>query len=248
MNNTKIPSKWDIPEKMRRRFGKNGVGKQRAMFAEEHLLIILHRAPNSESEGREAMIFWRNPQGKWKSSDGGNDIYKLRQHIEEFSTREINLSDLYDKANSPENYFDLLEELTPLVRSSQNMTNALQQAREYVEDQDIIDLRDRCQEVAREVEILNTDARYGLDYQVAKRAEEQARYSMQNLKSTDRLNVLVALFLPVTAISGIFGMNLKIGLEEVPITVSWIIMIFSFLLGFAVKAWVIPSKKEKENC
>ncbi|MCH2204479.1 MAG: CorA family divalent cation transporter [Lentisphaerales bacterium] len=247
MNNTKIPKEWNIPEKMRRRFGKNGVGKQRSMYLDEHLLIILHQAPDSETKSRTARIYWRNPQGQWKSSQGGKDIYHLRQHIEDYSKREIVLDKLYEEATTPEHYFDLLEELTPLVRSSQNMTNALQQAREYVEDEDIIDLRDRCQEIAREVEILNTDARHGLDYQVAKRAEEQARYSMQNLKSTDRLNVLVAIFLPVTAISGIFGMNLKIGLEDVPATISWMIMIGSFLLGFAVKAWVIPSKKNNET-
>jgi Mg2+ and Co2+ transporter CorA len=247
LNTTKIPSKWTIPENLKRRFGKNGVGKQRAMFSEEHLLIVLHKAPDSEQKSRTAMTYWRSPEGQWQDSSSGKSIFQLRAHIEDYSDIEIKLNKLYDKASTPEHYFDLLEDLTPLVRSSQNMANALQQAREFIEDQDIIDLRDRCQEISREFEILYTDARHGLDYQVAKRAEEQAKYSMQTSQSTDRLNVLVAIFLPVTAISGIFGMNLENGLENIPASLSWVIMIASFALGFGVKAWVIPSKNKNDS-
>ena len=246
MISTKIPESWVIPTELRNRFGKNGVGKQRAMEAEGHLLLILHKVPKEDARKREAIIFWRNPQGEWIDNHKSKGLYKLRKHIDEYVVKEVGLNQRYDKASKPEDYFDLLEELTPLVRAAANMAKALQQAREFVKDDtDIIDMRDSSQEVSRELEILYTDARNGLDYTVAKRAEEQAKYSMATSKSTDKLNLLVAIFLPVTAMSGIFGMNFKTGLENASTVMFWIVTISSFILGFGVKSWILNEEKDE---
>ena len=248
MINTTIPKKWDIPNTLLRRFGKNGAGKQRAMFAEDHLLIVLHALSKTVERERQAIIFWLDPKGNWLNSANGEGIHHLRLHIENYSDIEVNLNKQYDQATSPEHYFELLEKLTPLVRTSQNLCYTMQQARDYSENLEIIDLWDRCQEIAREFEILYTDCRHGLEYQIAKRGEEQARYSLKTSQSSDRLNILVAIFLPITAISGIFGMNLKNGLENLPTPFSWAIMISAFMLGIAVKSWVLsPAKTNTKN-
>lgn len=234
---TKLPEKWNIPESLQSRFGSKGIGKQRAMSADGHLLLILHKL--NERNETEAVIFWRNPKGEWLDSQKGRGIFKLRSLIEEYMSKELELSALYDKSSAPENYFDLLEMLAPLVRVSKNMANTLQQARELEGGPDIIDLRDLTQELAQDLDVLYEDAKNGLDYTVAKRTEEQAKYSLRTSRSSDKLNVLVAIFLPITALSGIFGMNVRNGLEEMPSFAFWIMMVISFVVGLGIKSWIL---------
>ena len=244
---TKLPEKWKIPESLSKRFGYKGAGKQRAMAADGHLLLILHKL--DEKLEREAIIFWRNPKGEWRDSMNGNGMYRLNCLIWDYSEQEILLSNKYEKAVKPEDYFDLLETLTPLVRTVTATAQALQQARELQGGPDIIDLRDETQEIAQDLEILYTDAKNGLEYTVAKRAEEQASYALKTSRSTDKLNILVAVFLPITAMSGIFGMNMKNGLEDMPIIAFWLMMIISFVLGLGVKSWILKegNMKTKES-
>ncbi|MCM8542118.1 MAG: CorA family divalent cation transporter [Lentisphaeraceae bacterium] len=242
---TKLPEKWNIPESLQNRFGTKGIGKQRAMSADGHLLLILHKL--NESLETEAVIFWRNSKGEWLDSQKGRGIFKLRSLIEDYMSKELQLSELYEKASTPENYFDLLEILAPLVRVSKNMATTLQQARELQGGPDIIDLRDMTQELAQDLDILYEDAKNGLDYTVAKRTEEQARYALKTSKSTDKLNILVAVFLPITALSGIFGMNMRNGLEEMPSLAFWLMMVMSFVIGLGVKSWIMAEEKESNS-
>ena len=239
---TRLPEKWLIPASLQKRFGNKGIGKQRAMAADGHLLLVLHKL-NDKLEN-EAVLFWRNPQGEWQDSMRGKSIYNLRSLITVFIEKEEELSRSYDKAASPEDYFDLLEILVPMVRTVKNMANAMQQARELSDDPEIIDFRDAAQELTQDLEILYTDTKNAMDFTVAKRAEEQARYSLRTARSTDKLNILVALFLPVTALSGIFGMNMKNGLEEMPISFFWLMMAASFFLGLGIKSWLLHEKNE----
>ncbi len=240
--NTRLPEKWLIPESLRKRFGTKGIGKQRAMAADGHLLLILHKL--NDNLENEAVIFWRNPQGEWQDSLRGKSIYNLRSLITRFMEKEEELSRSYDKAATPEDYFDLLEILVPMVRTAKNMANTMQQARELQGGPEIIDLRDMTQELAQDLEILYLDTKNAMDFTVAKRAEEQARYALRTARSTDKLNILVALFLPITAMSGIFGMNMKNGLEEMPVVFFWLMMFASFFLGLGIKSWLLHEGNE----
>jgi hypothetical protein len=65
----------------------------------------------------------------------------------------------------------------------------LQEARDGVgDDKDLISLRDRAYELEREAELLDGDAKNGLDFCVARRAEEQAESSARIEKASHRLN------------------------------------------------------------
>ena len=242
---TRLPEKWLIPESLQKRFGTKGIGKQRAMAADGHLLLILHKL-NDKLE-TEAVVFWRNPQGDWQDSLRGKSIYNLRSLISVFIEKEEELSRFYDRASHPEDYFDLLEILVPMVRTAKNMAVTLQQARELQGGPDIIDLRDTTQELTQDLEILYTDTKNAMDFTVAKRAEEQARYALKTSRGTDKLNILVAIFLPITALSGVFGMNMKNGLEDMPTLAFWVMMIFSFFLGLGIKSWILHDDHDNEK-
>ncbi|NQZ59238.1 MAG: hypothetical protein HRT88_17425, partial [Lentisphaeraceae bacterium] len=142
----KIPSKWNLPEGIKNRFGLQTAGKQRAMSCDKHLLLILHKAPVEDVNERLAVIYWRDPKGKWLDSSGNQGIYHLQNHLLEYSQLADSLDNYYEQATSSTDYFKLQEELTPLHRAAKNFCEAVQAASDEVkEDREIIDLRDQSQ-------------------------------------------------------------------------------------------------------
>lgn len=65
-----LPSAWDLPPVFRDRLGSHP-GRQRAMFADGHLLLILHEPPKPDVNERLGCFFWRHPDGTWSSSGLG---------------------------------------------------------------------------------------------------------------------------------------------------------------------------------
>lgn len=235
----KLPSSWKVPENIKKRFGEKRAGKQRAMIAEDHLLLVLHKVPQPEPREIESVFFWRSPNGEWKYSGRGKGLNSLLKHIEEYSLAEQNLLSRYQQAITANHYFQLLEDITPLLRATINLHVTLQSAREGIsEDKDIIDLRDWTDEIERSLTLLNINTKNALDFQIAQQGEEQAKLSQKSLKASDRLNTLAAIFLPLTAISSVFGMNLPHGLENTSIQLFWGVFVFGISFGFLIRGWI----------
>ena len=116
---------------------------------------------------------------------------------------------------SAESFFEVLQSTTPLLRTIRNTQRTLQEARQASpEDRPILLARDDAGELERAVELLHSDAQHGMDYMIARQGEEQTQRTHQLVRAGHRLNVLIALFLPLTAIGSVFGMNLSHGLER----------------------------------
>ena len=64
-----IPANWQIPDYFRRRLGTS-VGRQRLMSDGGHLLIVSHQVPEAGNPTRQGVLFWLNPEGEWKASNG----------------------------------------------------------------------------------------------------------------------------------------------------------------------------------
>jgi len=237
-----LPASWTLPETIQKRFGKNP-GKQRAMLADEHLLLILHQVPGEERD-RRAAFFWRQPDGAWRSSTSSSAGLKpLVRHVQAYSDTGDALEQRYDQAQCAEDYFVLLEQLAPVRLAAQNLHATLQAAREGVpSDRDLIDLRDTAYEIARTLDLLQEKTKNALDFRLAQRAEEQTRLSLAAVDASNRLNILAAIFFPLTAISCLFGMNLASGLEGSSATAFWFIFLFSIALGLLVRNWVVKGR------
>jgi hypothetical protein len=208
-----IPPDWQLPEEFTQRLG-DAAGRQRAMAAEDQLLIVLHQPAGPADSGRKGRLFWRNPQGDWRSSSQGEGFQAVRKHVGEFVERIEALEKDCLAAQSADDYFELLRALAPLHRSARNLHATLQKARELTpNDRDLINARDQAGDVERAFELLHTDARNGLDFTIARQAELQARRAQDMSVAAYRLNVLAAVFLPLATLSAIFGMNLPHGLE-----------------------------------
>lgn len=240
-----IPSGWKLPEEIIQRLGTRA-GRQRVIAESDHVLLILHKPPEKDEKHRKSALFWRSPDGKWTSNEKGNELGALGQFLKRYAKLEDDLEEEYDEAQASIDYFELLERLAPIQRSVKNMCNTLQVAREVVGGE-MIDFRDRAEELNRSFELLYTDCKNGLDYAIARKTEEQSELQRKALLAGHRLNMIMALFLPITAAASLLGMNVPHGLEEAPLWVYFTIVFVCSILGIIFKHIVTREKKDPDK-
>ena len=231
-----IPDAWQVPARIRQRVGVQA-GRQRAIVEEGHLLLIVHELPKDDEVVRPAKLFWRAPDGTWRASGAGQSsgLPVLKRHLETVQQALVQLDERVDAGKTAHDFFHVLNAATPLQRSARNLAKALQEARDGVDDRDIIALRDSAGDLERAAELLVSDARNALEYTVAKNAEAQAANGQRAVDAQHRLNLLAALFFPVTAIGSILGMNLRTGMEGAHPAVFWVVLVAAFASGFAIR-------------
>lgn len=243
IKNTEIPPGWKLPEEIIHRLGSKS-GKQRVIAEKGHIFIILHKAPLKNESHRESIFLWKKPEGKWEASERGSGLSALDEYLDNYARIEEALDQDYEKATKARDFFDLLEMLAPVQRAVKNMSITLQAARD-IAGEDFIDSRDRAEELHRNFELLYIDSKNALDYAVAKRAEEQSEMQRQALIAGHRLNIIMALFLPITAVASLLGMNIPNGLEQSQSWVFLVVVAICSLLGVFMRFLVL--KKPKNN-
>ena len=200
-----IPHDWQVPSTFAQRLG-DSAGRQRAMSAEGHLLLVLHEPPKVGSAERVGRLFWRDPEGHWRSKPLGDGPHALKRHVTEFAERVDELEKQWHAAGSAQDYYLLLRTISPLHRTARHLHVVLQEARELIpEDRDLINLRDQVGEIERALELLHGDAKNGLDFTVAHQAEQQSQRSYEMAVAAHRLNLLAATFFPLATLSTIFA-------------------------------------------
>jgi len=238
-----IPHNWDVPKVFRDRFGTRA-GRQRVMQADGHLMIILHDLPRAGSDP-QARLYWRKPDGSWKSSaSSATNVNALRAHIEEFVATIDALEARAASATRAKDWFSILHEVAPLHRTVHGQAATLQEARDLAKnDRELIAIRDTAQENERAVELLTTHARAGLDFTIAQNAENSVKATDHVVQSQHRLNLIAATFLPLTALGALLGTNLTSGLERwnAPY-LFWGVMAAALVLGLLVRL-TLPSSK-----
>jgi hypothetical protein len=240
-----IPSRWQVPHLFLERLGEKS-GRQRLMSHEGHLLLVLHKLPSPDAEEREAILFWRNPHNEWQSSEAGAGLADLKEHVASYDHAADKLEKSLRSGPTAKVYYNVLRELTPLLRAAKHLAAVLQQAREAEpNDRNILLLRDEAIETERHLELLHAEALHGLQFLVASRTEEQARLGEQLVASGHRLNLLMALFLPVTALASVLGMNVRHGLEGQATWVFWVVMAVAAVIGLLILAMVAAPIRHK---
>lgn len=199
-----LPSEWQLPPALANRLG-DSAGRQRAMAADGHLVLVLHAVPAAGAD-RTGRLYWRDPRGEWRCKGTGDGVQSLKKHVAEFADVADELEKQWQTAQSAGDFYRLLRAVAPLHRTVRNLHAALQQAREAVpDDRDLINLRDQVGEIERGVELLHGDAKNGLDFTIAHQAERQAERTYDMAVSAHRLNLLAATFFPVATLSTVYG-------------------------------------------
>jgi len=240
-----LPSAWEVPQVFRDRLGERP-GRQRAMLADGHLLLILHEPPGEDHSERGGRFFWRQPDGTWQASSTGTQAHSLDAHLAQY---EKIVDGIDERDPAEENAVELHADITalaPLVRATRNMHAALQQARELCHEvEEIIVYRDRTYQIERMAELAYQDARNTLGYTTAVQAEAQATSGYRMAVSAHRLNLLAAFFFPVATLSAIFGIDIDPFFRE---RSHWLpfslIVVTSLACGLWLK-WFVTSEVQQ---
>lgn len=245
--NSILPAVWEVPQIFRDRLGLQA-GRQRTMFHEGHLLLVLHEPPKPGDTTRRGRFFWRQPDGTWSSNGLGSGPNAITKHLNEYAELLERYTKLEEDASGADAYFSVLESIAPLHRAAMNMQQVLQEARKLVaEDRNIINFRDQAYEIERTAELLYNVAKNSLDFEVARRAEDQARAAHSMAVSAHRLNLLVAFFFPIATLTAVFGMNLESGLADIQRPLPFLIVIFVGLwCGFVLTRFVTNKSKQDQ--
>ncbi len=236
-----LPKLWAVPDSIRNRLGTEA-GPQRAILEEDHLLIILHHPPEADEHDRRAALFWRAPDGEWRTTLTGNGVGALQDFVRGYDEKVTSFEQEEAKASTATHYHNVLEKLAPVLRASRGLHRALQQARELVhEDRHLITLRDQAAAVERNAELLLQDAQFGLNFIAARQAETQAAAARQMANTAHRLNLIAAFFLPLTALATIFGMDIHSRLPDTPM--NFVLICFLGLASGAIFAGLLSLKK-----
>lgn len=86
--NFSLPHNWQVPEPLRHRLGNN-VGRQRMMECDGHLLIVAHRVPTAGEATRRGVLFWRNPEGIWETTDSNYRRGKVINSRPQFASESV---------------------------------------------------------------------------------------------------------------------------------------------------------------
>lgn len=219
-------------------------GRQRLMDEEGHLLLILHQVPQaSDDEVRTAVLFWRQPDGTWKSTPQPGGLSALEEHLKAYREKIHALDHAVESATNPTNYFEVMQEVQPILRSTRHLLNVLQGARQARKDESaLIGLRDTAAVLERAIELVAGDAKAGMDFTLAQSAQEQSLAAHRSNVEARRLNRLVAFFFPLATLVSFFSM-------ENPGRVlqsgdSWVVVLAGVLFGALVLFVVTRGKSE----
>lgn len=235
---------WQLPPEIESRLSDDSYGPQRAIQEADHLLLVLHRPPNEEDLHREHILFLLTPEQKLFCNGQQEGIPQLDRLIADYRARWEELENRYKLDSGPDELFDLIEAVTPLKRSSANMANAMQRARELSKDyRYFIGIRDAAMDVSRAFEILLADLRAALDFRIAQKAEQQYIRSEEIAAAQHKLNVLAAFTFPVMAFATLLGMNLRHGFEKQSPFIFWGVLLAGVLIGVFVRSWILRKPK-----
>lgn len=241
-----LPASWEVPAVFRERLGDD-VGRQRAMTAEGHLLLVLHAPPRPDQDERQGRFYWRKPDGTWTPKGMTHGQLAVGELLTEYERAIDEIDQAEDVASAAAEYFTILTALNPLARASRHLHDALQEARQAVpKDRQLIVLRDRAYNLSRRAELLYSDAKSALDFAIARRGEEQAAASERMAVASHRLNLLVAFFFPLATLCAIFGMEIRHGLDQYDPPGPMVAIVgIGLMLGILLTLFVMrPAKRE----
>lgn len=240
-----IPDTWGVPDKFRQRLGSSA-GRQRAMVEAGHLLLVLHELPSPGEQERNARLYWRAPSGEWRATGSkGKGESALKEHLEVFRKRIAELDDEIDDADEASVLYQVLRAATPIARTARHLHRTLQEAREAVDARELIVLRDTAGDIERSVELLTSDAKNALEFVGAKEAEAQTELARRATDAQHRLNLIAALFLPVTAVGSVLGMNLTNGFESGGAWLFWLVSVAALVTGLLVRSSVTRGERAR---
>jgi hypothetical protein len=238
-----VPAEWNLPAPLRTRL-EGKIARQRCLHANGHTVLLLHEPPRHDAEYRERTLFHYSAEQGWANSRNNKGIEELDALVDRYEKLLDELEATLGEATSARTCFETLRALNPITRALKNLIGSLQLAKDALpEDAALADQIEEALTQERVAELLLADARNALDFALAEETERHTQVNLELTKAAHRMNLMVALFLPVTALASIFGMNLTSGLESkwAPY-LFWTVLVMGVFLGFGVRAFIDRAK------
>jgi len=242
-----LPVTWNVPQELRDQVGEFA-SRQRELQAQDHLLLVLHQVPPVGNPERRSVILWRAPDGRWfalreRSHDEELEELEARQAMQEllraYDARIDELEARFAAADGAQELFHILRETIPVLRAMKNMLAPLTTARERLPKvRELLVWREQAYGTERAVELLYEEARAALDFTIAEEAEVQSHANLEMARAAHRLNAMIALFLPLTAIGSAFGMNVINGMEENGPWLFWVLLATGIAVGYLMRTLI----------
>lgn len=234
-----LPSGFELEDELSDQLS-NRPGNQRCVIGRDELLLVVHDVPKPGVTEREPLIFWRRSDDLWVDYAGGKGLKRMSDLLDRYSKAIDSNVELIEEADTAAEVFALARAAGPLARASRNLAIAIEQTLANDEDsRELKSFRDRSREIERAADQLNQDARLTLEYWKAERSEEQQASADKLNKIAFRLNLLAGFFLPLVALGGMFGMNVK--LPEFVSGWFWVIF-FGGLTTGGILVWMVSRK------
>jgi hypothetical protein len=234
-----LPSGFDLENELLDQLS-NRPGHQRCVIGRYELLLVVHEVPKPGVPEREPLIFWRRSDETWLDYAGGKGLKRLGDLLDRYAKVIDEKEESIEEADTAAEIFELVRASAPLSRSSRNLTLAIDHT--LLQDEDNRELksyRDRVRELERAAEQLNHDSRLTMEYWKAERGEEQQEAAEKLNKIAFRLNLLAGFFLPLVALGGLFGMNVK--LPDFVHGWFWLIFCGGLVIGGTL-VWLVGRK------
>lgn len=236
-----LPANFEIEPELRDQLSGRP-GHQRCIEGAGELLLILHEVPEPGVPERQAIAFWKRHDRRWVQAKGAG-LSGVGDLLDRYARAIDGHEELIEAADTAAEIFGIIRHAGPLARSSRNLVQALEQALGIdPEDREIRGFRDRAREVERAADLLLADARATLEFWRAERAEEHSRSAARLGRIAFRLNLLAGFFLPVVAIGGLLGMNVR--LPDFLMPMFWGIFFGGMAVG-GVLVWMVGRQTGK---
>ncbi len=225
---------FELPQSLAHHIGKS-VGRQRVLTDDGAVLIVLHRPPIDDHWKREGVFLLKARSGEWQCK--GEQSPRLL--LDSYRAAAQGFDDELEEGDAPGPLFALLDRLVPLRRAARNIHAVLAEAGELIpDDRELAEWINFSYETERGLDLLYDDIRHSIDSHIARIEEAQMELTKQSLVATNRLNLLVALFLPLATIASVLGMNLDHGFDRKDPRVFFGVVLFGVLLGIGVLRYI----------
>jgi Mg2+ and Co2+ transporter CorA len=236
-------STFEVPPSLAHHVGRS-VGRQRVITDDGAVLIVLHRPPIDDYWKREGVFLLKKPNTAWLTKGERS----ARILLDSYRTVACGFDEEFEDASTPSALFALLDRLVPIRRSARNVHAVLAEAGKHLrEDTELAEWINFAYETERGLDLLYDDIRHTIDSHLARIEEEHMELAKQSVIATNRLNLLVALFLPLATIASVLGMNLSHGINKDDPRYFMAVVVFGILLGIGVLCYIRSGLAEQRE-
>lgn len=211
--------------------------RQRFFKFSEGWILVLHRLPGAGA-GEERRSVYRYAEGDGPVVHDPEGL-SLEEVLGEYRDRLESFEDRLEEALSLSELIEERRMLFPVGRALRNACRAIEDAEIGLLGRRLFLVsRELASELLRKLEILESDLAADIETLQSELAAAHAR-ATEKLEAKNRyLNTLVALFLPLTALTSAFGMNFASGMSTENPWNFWLVILAGVLGSLGLAWWL----------